>query len=181
MSSRVLEVGCVWAGVEQASRTAQSMAFCSTGVLQLGGLATLPGRTQSQAGRTAAAAAVKARECCSMHILCVAAQLLMPRLCVGSKMPVRLGLPPFWLSCDTLPSSQGNLHTHGPTDGTQRLPNTLSVSIRGLQATQLLEDLASSLAASAGAACHSGRHASMSHVLEAMQVCRRAWAPEVAE
>eukprot|EP00891_Asterochloris_glomerata_P000329 jgi/Astpho2/329/fgenesh1_pm.00010_%23_29_t len=63
-----------------------------------------------------------------------------------------------------------NLHINGPTGSTQRLPNTLSISIRGLQATQLLEDLSSSLAASAGAACHSGQHASMSHVLEAMQV-----------
>ena len=83
----------------------------------------------------------------------------------------------FWLSCDTSPSLQGNLHIHGPIDSTQRLPNTLSISIRGLQATQLLEDLSSSLAASAGAACHSGQQASMSHVLQAMQVCRRAGAP----
>ena len=91
------------------------------------------------------------------------------------------GPPVFWLSCDTLPSLQENLHINGPTGSTQRLPNTLSISIRGLQATQLLEDLSSSLAASAGAACHSGQHASMSHVLEAMQVRRRAWAPWVAE
>ena len=87
----------------------------------------------------------------------------------------------FWLSCDSLPSLQEQLHIHGPLDSTQRLPNTLSISIRGLQSAQLLDDLSSSLAASAGAACHSGQQASMSHVLEAMQVCRRACAPWVAE
>lgn len=49
----------------------------------------------------------------------------------------------------------------------KRLPNTLSVSFRGLQANRILSEL-KNVAASPGAACHSDR-VSLSHVLEAMQ------------
>ncbi len=50
----------------------------------------------------------------------------------------------------------------------QRLPNTLSISFRGVEALTLLSELRG-LAASAGAACHSGR-VDMGHVLTAMGV-----------
>ena len=50
----------------------------------------------------------------------------------------------------------------------QRLPNTSSVSFRGLEADRVLANLAS-VAASAGAACHSDR-VEISHVLTAMNV-----------
>jgi len=50
-----------------------------------------------------------------------------------------------------------------------RLPNTLSVSLPGTVAAQLLEDLADSVGASAGAACHAGR-VGVSHVMAAMGV-----------
>lgn len=50
-----------------------------------------------------------------------------------------------------------------------RLPNTLSVSFRGLEANRMLEEIGTEVAASAGAACHSGS-VSVSHVLEAMHV-----------
>ena len=51
----------------------------------------------------------------------------------------------------------------------QRLPNTLSVSFRGADAQDLLRAAGGRVAASAGAACHSGG-VEISHVLRAMQV-----------
>ncbi len=51
----------------------------------------------------------------------------------------------------------------------QRLPNTASVAFPGVDAHALLASLADSVAASAGAACHSG-HSTPSHVLTAMGV-----------
>lgn len=50
-----------------------------------------------------------------------------------------------------------------------RLPNTVSLAFRGLEATHILERIGSQVAASPGAACHSDT-ISISHVLEAMQV-----------
>lgn len=50
----------------------------------------------------------------------------------------------------------GSLRLNGPADPALRLPNTLSVGIRGLNAAALLTALQEELAASAGAACHSG-------------------------
>jgi len=49
------------------------------------------------------------------------------------------------------------------------LPNTLSVSFRGVAGDALLHQIADQVAASAGAACHSG-DVRVSHVLEAMGV-----------
>jgi cysteine desulfurase len=49
----------------------------------------------------------------------------------------------------------------------QRLPNTASISFRGLEANRILEEIGLEVAASAGAACHSDRVV-VSHVLEAM-------------
>lgn len=49
------------------------------------------------------------------------------------------------------------------------LPNTLSVSFRGIRANVLLERIGDQVAASAGAACHADQ-VTVSHVLEAMGV-----------
>lgn len=65
---------------------------------------------------------------------------------------------------------QGAVRVNGPAEDSQRLPNTLSISIKGLKASQLLTDLSEKLAASAGAACHSRQQATVSSVLQAMQV-----------
>jgi cysteine desulfurase len=51
----------------------------------------------------------------------------------------------------------------------ERLPNTLSVSVHGVDANVLLGAIEEKVAASAGAACHSGQ-VHVSHVLRAMQV-----------
>ncbi|MFH2218335.1 MAG: aminotransferase class V-fold PLP-dependent enzyme [Pseudomonadota bacterium] len=51
----------------------------------------------------------------------------------------------------------------------QRLPNTLNLSFKGLEANRILEEIGLEVAASAGAACHSDR-VEVSHVLEAMAV-----------
>ena len=51
----------------------------------------------------------------------------------------------------------------------RRLPNTLSVSFRNLEANRILEEIGLDVAASAGAACHSD-HVEVSHVLQAMKV-----------
>lgn len=56
-------------------------------------------------------------------------------------------------------------------DPEHRLPNTLSIALPGIDAHQLLADLADSVAASAGAACHADSVA-VSHVLAAMGVDR---------
>ncbi len=51
----------------------------------------------------------------------------------------------------------------------ERLPNTLSISFRNLEANRILDEIASAVAASAGAACHSDT-VEVSAVLEAMHV-----------
>ncbi len=51
----------------------------------------------------------------------------------------------------------------------KRLPNTLNISFKGMEANRILEELGLEVAASAGAACHSGR-TEVSHVLRAMDV-----------
>lgn len=51
----------------------------------------------------------------------------------------------------------------------RRLPNTLSLSIRGIKANELLAAIEPYVAVSAGAACHSGE-TQISHVLRAMDV-----------
>ena len=54
-------------------------------------------------------------------------------------------------------------------DPEKRLPNTLSLSFRDIEANSLLEEIGLEVAASAGAACHSDRM-DISHVLKAMNV-----------
>ncbi|MGD9008607.1 MAG: aminotransferase class V-fold PLP-dependent enzyme [Desulfobacteraceae bacterium] len=51
----------------------------------------------------------------------------------------------------------------------QRLPNTLNLSFKALEADRILDAIGDRVAASAGAACHSSG-VKLSHVLEAMQV-----------
>jgi len=63
----------------------------------------------------------------------------------------------------------GTTRVNGPKDDAHRLPNTLSLGIRGVRSSVLLSHLSEKLAASAGAACHSS-HASISSVLVAMAV-----------
>ena len=51
----------------------------------------------------------------------------------------------------------------------ERLPNTLSLSFKGLEANRILEEIGLEVAASAGAACHSDT-VTLSHVLKAMRI-----------
>jgi cysteine desulfurase len=52
----------------------------------------------------------------------------------------------------------------------KRLPNTLNIGVKGMEASALLNDLImADIAASAGSACHAGS-TTISHVLEAMKV-----------
>ncbi len=67
------------------------------------------------------------------------------------------------------------VRVHAGASAHGRLPNTLSIGVRGLGAAALLAELASSVAASAGAACHThvdaaAAAACVSHVLRAMEV-----------
>ena len=59
------------------------------------------------------------------------------------------------------------LRVNGHTE--KRLPNTLSASVQGVDANVLLAAIENKVAASAGAACHSGQ-VRISHVLQAMNV-----------
>ncbi len=64
-----------------------------------------------------------------------------------------------------------NVRVNGPVRADERLPNTLSVGLRGVRAAELLAALSERVAASASAACHSGEAAhSVSSVLRAMGV-----------
>ena len=59
------------------------------------------------------------------------------------------------------------LRVNGPRDAARRLPNTLSLSVRGLPAARAVAELGDRVALSAGSACHAGA-SSMSAVLRAM-------------
>ena len=61
----------------------------------------------------------------------------------------------------------GPIRLNGHPD--RRLPNTLNLSFRGLEANRILEEIGLEVAASAGAACHSDT-VIISHVLKAMAV-----------
>lgn len=63
------------------------------------------------------------------------------------------------------------IRVNGPENAADRLPNTLSVGVAGISASALLESLSEEVAASAGAACHTGEAAAtVSGVLRAMRV-----------
>ena len=61
------------------------------------------------------------------------------------------------------------MRRNGPKAEEHRLPNTLSLGIRGVRASELLAALSEEVAASAGAACHTDA-TSVSAVLRAMRV-----------
>ncbi len=61
----------------------------------------------------------------------------------------------------------GQIKPNGHQD--KRLPNTLSLSFKGLEANRILEEIGLKVAASAGAACHSDT-VEISHVLQAMNI-----------
>lgn len=65
---------------------------------------------------------------------------------------------------------EGTVRVNGPAAASLRLPNTLSVSLKGVQSSALLAALSEELAASAGAACHSDGGAAVSSVLQAMGI-----------
>ena len=71
------------------------------------------------------------------------------------------------LLCEGLP--EGATRDNGPADPAHRLPNTLSIGLKGVSSGALLNALSEQLAASAGAACHTNA-ASVSAVLKAMDV-----------
>ena len=64
---------------------------------------------------------------------------------------------------------ESKVKPNGPSDPTQRLPNTLSVGLDGVRSSDLLTSVGHVVAASAGAACHS-TGGSISSVLVAMKV-----------
>ena len=67
--------------------------------------------------------------------------------------------------------AEDGVRFNGPAEASKRLPNTVSVGIKGVSASVLLDALRDDVAASAGAACHSGEAAaSISGVLVAMGV-----------
>mmetsp|Transcript_18284 Transcript_18284/g.29978 ORF Transcript_18284/g.29978 Transcript_18284/m.29978 type:complete len:431 (-) Transcript_18284:856-2148(-) len=61
---------------------------------------------------------------------------------------------------------------NGPLSADQRLPNTLSIGLKGVQSGRLLADIGEVVACSAGSACHSSSGPSMSYsaILKAMNV-----------
>lgn len=64
------------------------------------------------------------------------------------------------------------LRTNGPLDLKQRLPNTLSVGLRGISSGELLANIGNIVACSAGSACHSCPSQTMTYssILKAMNV-----------
>jgi len=64
------------------------------------------------------------------------------------------------------------VRTNGPSDPKQRLPNTLSVGLKGIRSGALLAKIGNIVACSAGSACHSSSSQTMSYssILKAMNV-----------
>ena len=69
------------------------------------------------------------------------------------------------------PANPTIVRTNGPSDAKQRLPNTLSVGLRGVRSGELLANIGNLVACSAGSACHSSSsNMSYSAILKAMEV-----------
>jgi cysteine desulfurase len=68
---------------------------------------------------------------------------------------------------DGLSNRLGDVRLNGHPE--MMLPNTLSISFKGLEANRILEEISEKVAASAGAACHSDT-VEVSHVLKAMGI-----------
>jgi cysteine desulfurase len=64
---------------------------------------------------------------------------------------------------------EGSTRVNGPAKEEHRLPNTLSIGLKGVRSSALLAELTDKLAASAGAACHT-QCAAISATLQAMRV-----------
>ena len=82
------------------------------------------------------------------------------------------------LACKPLADAGIQVKVHGPADDARRLPNTLSIALRGVCAAKFLPSVGDVLAASAGAACHThdpNAPVVISGVLRAMGV-PTAWA-----
>ena len=64
------------------------------------------------------------------------------------------------------------VRTNGPSDPKQRLPNTLSVGLKGIRSGELLAGIGMIVACSAGSACHSSSSQAISYssILKAMHV-----------
>ena len=64
------------------------------------------------------------------------------------------------------------VRTNGPADSRKRLPNTLSVGIKGIRSGELLANIGNLVACSAGSACHSSSSETMAYssILKAMNV-----------
>mmetsp|Transcript_29731 Transcript_29731/g.70661 ORF Transcript_29731/g.70661 Transcript_29731/m.70661 type:complete len:425 (+) Transcript_29731:170-1444(+) len=62
------------------------------------------------------------------------------------------------------------VRVNGPSKPEQRLPNTLSVGLKGVQSGNLLAKIGDIVACSAGSACHSSNQTSYSSVLKALEV-----------
>lgn len=62
------------------------------------------------------------------------------------------------------------LYAQGPVNPSHRLPNTLSIGLRNIRASDLLSELSETVAASASAACHTGGSHQVSAILQACQV-----------
>jgi len=58
---------------------------------------------------------------------------------------------------------------NGPPSAAERLPNTLSISVKGLNASAVVSELGGELAFSAGSACHAGA-TTLSAVLRSMNM-----------
>jgi cysteine desulfurase len=67
-----------------------------------------------------------------------------------------------------LMETSGHIQLNGPPE--KRLPNTLNVSFKGVNAGELLAEISGTVAASAGSACHSCDQIIISPVLQAMRV-----------
>ena len=66
-------------------------------------------------------------------------------------------------------AAAGDVAPNGPADPSRRLPNVLSVGVRGLRAGDLLREIGERVAASAGSACHASG-GGISQVLRELQV-----------
>ncbi|KAL7532205.1 hypothetical protein ACHAXR_004492 [Thalassiosira sp. AJA248-18] len=64
------------------------------------------------------------------------------------------------------------IRTNGPSNPKDRLPNTLSVGLKGIRSGELLANIGNVVACSAGSACHSSSSQTMSYstILKAMDV-----------
>ena len=64
------------------------------------------------------------------------------------------------------------VRVNGPSDPKNRLPNTLSIGLKGIQSSRLLANIGNMVACSAGSACHSSSSSGCqySSVLKAMNV-----------